>query len=135
MSYEAERAVIGSMILEPQLIDEVSVNLTEKDFTSIALQTLYTELLKMNQKRELIDVVTLTTRLQEKEKIRKIPDGYEYIHSLVGGVLATSTCLHYAEIIKKQSVRKRALEVAEQIREMSEHPVICLLYTSPSPRD
>lgn len=122
MSYEAEQAIIGTMILDPHTIDDISVQLTINDFTNLTLRTLYRELLDMHNKNEIIDVVTLTTRLQNKKNIVHVE--FDFIQDIISNVVTTSLYMHYVEIIKKQSVRRRAIEIAEQIRELGEHPVL-----------
>ena len=65
-SLEAERSVLGSMLIDPEAVETASEIIKEDDFYARQNGILYQTMLEMHSKGTAIDPVTLQTRLREK---------------------------------------------------------------------
>ncbi|MFN3535197.1 MAG: replicative DNA helicase, partial [Desulfatiglandales bacterium] len=115
-SEEAERAVLGSILLRPESLLEVINLLTPEDFYKEGHSTIYRSMLHIFNKGDPIDVVTLTNHLKEKERLEAI-GGLDYLIGLTETILTTSGINYYANIVKGASVRRRLIERCYRILE------------------
>ena len=65
-SLEAERSVLGSMLIDPEAVETAAEIIREEDFYARQNGILFQTMLEMQQKGVAIDPVTLQTRLREK---------------------------------------------------------------------
>ncbi len=115
-SEEAERAVLGSILLRPESLLEVINLLTPEDFYKEAHSIIYKSMLQIFNRGDPIDVVTLTNSLKEKERLEAI-GGLDYLIGLTDTILTTSGINYYANIVKGASVRRRLIERCYRILE------------------
>ena len=66
VSVEAEQALLGSLIVNPDIFDKVGGTITENDFSVEEHKHIYLTLLKMYSQSRTIDVVTLINALVEQ---------------------------------------------------------------------
>ena len=65
-SLEAERSVLGSMLIDPDAVEIASEIVREEDFYARQNGILYQTMMEMNRKGTAIDPVTLQAKLREK---------------------------------------------------------------------
>ena len=68
---DAERGVLGSILLDPRLCDDVAQAVRPEDFYSDANATLYRHLLRMNEEQR-IDVTLLVDRLKTAGELEAV---------------------------------------------------------------
>src|SRR5579885_3272779 len=78
---EAERSVLGSILLDDKALSSVSDFLQPTDFYSDAHRIIYETLLEIAQKFHRVDLVTLQDELEKKDKLQAI-GGSIYLLSL-----------------------------------------------------
>ncbi|MDD4877059.1 MAG: replicative DNA helicase [Dehalococcoidales bacterium] len=109
---ETERAVLGSMLLDNQIIDSVSEILSPEDFYTTAHKKIY-ELIIKNYKTTPIDIITFGQFL-DKDAFNNI-GGASYIAELTDNVPSAVNAEHYAKIVKEFSLRRQLLNTAYEI--------------------
>ena len=72
-SQEAERSVIGAMILDRSAIKTAAEILIEDDFYFRQLGTLFTAMVELEKEESAVDPVTLQNRLKEKNVSPEVP--------------------------------------------------------------
>ncbi|NTU66626.1 MAG: replicative DNA helicase [Candidatus Moranbacteria bacterium] len=116
-SIEAEYSVLGSLMLDKDAIIKVANFLHIGDFYKSDHNLIYEAILELYEKREPIDVLSLSNRLEEKGQLEKI-GGATYLAGLVGGVPTSSNVAHYAKVVQKKSTLRNLISTANEIGEL-----------------
>ncbi len=118
---EAERSVLGAMMLSRDAIQDVSETITGADFYRPAHETIYRTILDMQSRGEPIDVVTVSGALTGAGELANI-GGPAVLHDIAAGTPSASNAGYYAEIVAKQAVRRRLATAGHQIASMAHQP-------------
>ena len=113
-SLEAERSVLGSMLIDPEAVETASEIIREEDFYARQNGILFQTMLEMQQKGVAIDPVTLQTRLREKNLP---PELYadEMIRELIVTVPTSANIKSYATIVAEKSLLRSMIRANEEI--------------------
>lgn len=113
-SIEAERAVIGSMIMDKEAILTSSEILSAEDFYQGQYGQLFQALVDLYRARVAIDVVTLKNKLKEMETSPEL-SSTEYLAELTLSVPTSANIKHYADIVHEKAVLRRLIQATEKI--------------------
>jgi replicative DNA helicase len=97
---EAERAVLGGVILENHAINAVLEIITLRDFYLEAHRKIFAACLALYDQGEPIDLITLSEKLKDNPPA----GGMAYLASLVDNVPAAANIAHWARIIREKAV-------------------------------
>ncbi|MEK7147280.1 MAG: replicative DNA helicase, partial [Patescibacteria group bacterium] len=111
---DAERALLGSVMTRPDVIYDVVDIINGKSFYSERHKIIYETMLELFSKSQPIDLLSMASRLKEKELLERA-GGNLYLTELLGSVPSASNAKHYAEIVQKKSMMRRLIEAAERI--------------------
>jgi replicative DNA helicase len=114
ISIEAEQALLGSLIRNPESFDKVAGHITVNDFYLEEHKHIYSALIKMYNQSKVIDAVTLVNALVE-EGDRDEAGGIQYISLIVESVPAVANIKDYARIVKDKSTLRRLIGICEDI--------------------
>ncbi|MEK7646914.1 MAG: replicative DNA helicase [Patescibacteria group bacterium] len=114
---EAEMSVLGSLMLDGRAIIRVVDILDAEDFYNTTHRQIYESMTELFSKREPIDLLSVSTRLKERNLMDAI-GGTTYLASLVNAVPTASNVAHYAEIVRKKAVLRNLIDVSGQISEL-----------------
>jgi replicative DNA helicase len=114
---EAEQSLLGALLLDKDAIIRVADFLTDIDFYRDANGAIFATMKELYSRREPIDVLSLTNRLEEKNLLERV-GGRTYLAQLSGAVATASNVVHYANIIQRKSTLRRLLQTASEIHEM-----------------
>jgi replicative DNA helicase len=116
---EAEQAVLGSIIIDPEAINMVADTLKAEHFYSNAHQHLYTAMLELHTNNDPGDFVTLTDHLKRVHKMDEIRRddrvGEAYIAWLISSVPTSGNIEYYARIVEQAALRRRLIHAGGQI--------------------
>ncbi len=115
-SQEAEIGVVGSVMLDPSRLDDVTGIVSAGDFYIDANQRLYRHMLTMRDGGLGIDNVTLLNHLNDSGDIEKI-GGAEYLAKIAHSVPTPSHAVHYATIVAEQARRRVVMLAAAKMLE------------------
>lgn len=115
---EAERAVLGSILLDPDAFIKLGRTLRPGDFFREAHGTLFETLQAMNDRRDPIDFVTLNEALERKGLLSDI-GGPAYLTGLVADIPTALYVEHYARIVADAAARRRLIAAAGKIAEIA----------------
>ncbi len=108
-SQEAERSVIGAMILDRGAIKTAAEILIEDDFYYRQLGTLFTAMVELEKEESAVDPVTLQNRLKEKNVSPEVSSS-EFIARLVEEVPTSANVKYYANIVKNKSMLRKLIK-------------------------
>lgn len=113
-SLEAERAVLGALLLDNALFDQAAEILRPDDFYPDNHRRIYSRMESLYASARAVDLLTLKEELQKDGELETV-GGVAYIASLVDGVPRTSNVEHYARIVKEKSLLRKLIHSANEI--------------------
>lgn len=117
---DAEKSVLGALMLDKDAIIRVANLIRLGDFYKDIHNIIYETMLDLYEKREPIDVLSLSNRLEEKGQLDTI-GGSSYLATLVNTVPSSSNVSHYAKVVQKKSTLRKLIETASEIVELGYH--------------
>ena len=115
---EAEQAVLGSLLIDPDAIVKVSTTLRDVDFYREPHQWIFRALLALHERREPADFVTLVDEMERNEQLEEI-GGPAYITQLINSTPTAIYVDHYARIVERTATLRRLIGAANQIAELA----------------
>lgn len=115
---EAERAVLGALLIDAEALLKVADKLKPGDFYRERHGWIYDAILYLNERRMPLDTVTLHDELERRGQLDEI-GGPSYIIDLIN---ATPTALyveHYASIVERTATLRRLISSAGTIAELA----------------
>jgi len=113
-SSEAERAVLGAILIDNRTFDQAAEIITEEDFFVDRHAKIFAKMLALAAIARPIDSITLAEEMQRENQLEAI-GGLSCIASLLDGVPRVSNVEHYARIIKEKSSVRRLIYTANEI--------------------
>ncbi|MDX9787020.1 MAG: replicative DNA helicase [Desulfobacterales bacterium] len=120
-SIEAEESLLSAILIDNEALFDVVEVLGADDFYRPAHQKIFSAITNLFDKREPIDLVTLTTHLRNINLLEDI-GGAAYLSNLVSSVPMAVNPRHYAGIIHEKAVLRRLIQRSNEItRRCYEH--------------
>ncbi|MDK2564521.1 replicative DNA helicase [Romboutsia sedimentorum] len=113
-SVESEQSILGSILLDKDAMITVTETIRPDDFYKEAHKIIYECMIKLSNKNEPIDLITLTEELRRQGHLDDI-GGITYITSLSTIVPTTSNVKYYADIVKEKSVLRKLIKASNDI--------------------
>ena len=114
VSVEAERALLGSILIKPESFDLIGGMIKTEDFYLKEHQHIFAAMSSMYLESKVIDTVTLVNALVEQGD-RDQAAGIQYISNIASSVPSTANVRDYAKIVKDKSILRRLINVCEDI--------------------
>lgn len=113
-SIEAEKALLGSILMRGEVMHDITDIVRETSFYSNNHRNVWATLFELFSKATPIDLLSVSSRLKEKGHLDSI-GGMSYLTELVNVVPSSTNAQHYAEIVEKKCTMRELLRAAEQI--------------------
>lgn len=110
-SLDAEKGVLGSLLLDPKMIDQVAPIVKPDDFYADAHRKLFRAVLALYDANRAVDVALLLERLKKAGEIEAV-GGPAYLAEILHSVPVAAHAVHYAEIVLEKSKRRRVIHAA-----------------------
>ncbi|MEK7087691.1 MAG: replicative DNA helicase [Patescibacteria group bacterium] len=114
---DAEKALLGSIMLRPGGLGEVLDVVTEAAFYSGRHRLIWRTMVELGAKNVPIDLLSLSSRLTEKGEL-EAAGGASFLAELTASVPSSTNLEHYAEIIQKKHLMSRLIEASEYLGEL-----------------
>ncbi|MDP3963041.1 MAG: replicative DNA helicase [bacterium] len=114
---EAEQSVLGSVLIDRDIMDRVADVLRPEDFYREAHGKIFSVMLELYSHNEPIDILALTNRLEEQKLLESV-GGATYLTELVNAVPSSSHAAMYARIVQKKKMLRDLITAAQRIEEM-----------------
>lgn len=115
---DAERAVLGSILIDPDAIARIANTVQSADFFGSAHRSIYAAMLRMHDQQIAIDMITLSDTLEESEALDDI-GGPAYISGLINSTPTSMHIDHYAKIVADLAVRRRLMGAGGKLAEIA----------------
>jgi replicative DNA helicase len=111
---EAECGVLGSIIIDPEAINQVADFLHAEDFYRDAHRTIFEAVLHLYEQHEPADFITICDELARHNKLDQV-GGAGYITSLINQVPTSGNVEYYGRIVERTAILRRLIHAAGQI--------------------
>ena len=111
---EAEKCVLGAILIDNEAFNQAAESLDSRDFFRDAHRRVFDKMVLLNERREVIDLVTLSNELERSGELQEV-GGAAYIAALVDGVPRATNVEHYAKIVKEKSTLRDLINVGNKI--------------------
>ena len=117
-SIEAEEAVLGSLLIDPDALFEVSSFLRADAFYRAQNRWIYESMLALSENRVPLDIVTLIEELRRRERLEEI-GGESTVISLLNAVPTSINVEAYGKMVEAASIRRKLLLAAGSIAKLA----------------
>jgi len=114
---DAEKSVLGAILLDPDGLINVLEFLTEDHFYSSRHATIFKSMIQLFDERLPIDLVTLPDRLAKNKELDRC-GGVEYLADLVSFTPSSVNLETYGRLVKETAVKRKLIATATKIAEM-----------------
>lgn len=113
-SIEAERAVIGSMLMDSEALLTASEILVPEDFYGKQYGIFFEAMVAMQSQGKPVDLVTLQAKLKEMDVPSELAE-MDFARELLQEIPTSANIKHYAEIVNEKSVLRKLIKINEEI--------------------
>jgi replicative DNA helicase len=113
---DAERAVIGAMLVSESAVASVAERLDAGDFYSEVHRIIYAAMMRLYARGDPIDQLTLTNELRSVNEFERI-GGRPYVFQIVESVPTAANAGRYAEIVRGKALLRAVIDVGSRITE------------------
>ena len=117
-SLESEKAVLGSVMLRPSALFDISDTISPDVFYADKHRSIYQSMLELSTKNEAIDLLSLSNKLDEKGQLEQV-GGRTYLTELVNMVPSSTNAKHYAEIVHRKHTLRSLIDASDYIAELA----------------
>ncbi|MEW6140628.1 MAG: replicative DNA helicase [Thermodesulfobacteriota bacterium] len=111
---EGERAVLGGLLLDNDMLPRVVAILKPEDFYREAHRHIFAAIVQLFSRNEPVDWLTLTAALKTAGLLETV-GGVPYLTELIDAVPSAANILHYAEKVKERATLRKLISVATEI--------------------
>ncbi|MFR2831418.1 MAG: replicative DNA helicase [Finegoldia magna] len=115
---EAERSVIGAMIIDERAVDDAAEIVEPVDFYSTKYQEIYKAILQVIDEKKPVDYITLEDKLKSNN-MYEIIGGIDELISISEAVGSAVNVKYYADIIKSKAIIRNLMRVSQDVIDMS----------------
>src|SRR5205085_8939280 len=110
-SIEAERSILGAILLDPFCYNEAAESLKGDDFFLDSHRRIYTRMVELTEQARSIDLITLADALGRNKELEAI-GGVAYLSSLTEGVPRRDSIVPHIRIIKDKALLRGIIVAA-----------------------
>ena len=111
---EAEMALIGSILVDREIMPIVSEIVIPADFYAHVHETIYTALVTLYDRGEPLDKISLADELKKRELLEKV-GGLSYLSRLMDVVPSAGSAEYYAKIVREKSALRGLIHAGTQV--------------------
>jgi replicative DNA helicase len=115
---EAEEAVIGSVLINPEAYYDAAQFLQSDDFYIIRNRWIWEAFTRLHEQRIPIDILTISEELDQSGQLAEV-GGASYLTSLINQVPSSINAEAYGRIIEENAIRRRMLTSANEIAKLA----------------
>lgn len=114
-SADAERAVLGALLIDPSSIDDVATLVTPEHFYRPAHTLVYSTILELWREDKPVDIVLLNDELSKRNVLEQV-GGTAFLAELSEAVPTAANAPYYAKIIRDHAARRDLIRVTAEVQ-------------------
>jgi replicative DNA helicase len=107
-SVEAERSILGAILLDNHSYNEAAEKLSSEDFFLDSHRRIYSRMAELIDAQRAVDIVTLAEELARRKEVEAV-GGVAYLASLTEGLPRRPTIEEYVRIVKDKSLARQLI--------------------------
>ncbi len=111
---EAERSVLGAILIHNEAFNHAAEVLEPRDFFRDAHRRIFEKMVQLSERNEAIDLVTLKEALTRSRELEEV-GGPAYITALVDGLPRATNVEYYARIVKEKATLRNLIFASNKI--------------------
>src|SRR5579864_3042628 len=113
---DAERSVLGAVILDNNALNAAIENLKPEDFFLDQHRRVFTQMIALGESQQAIDLITLTESLHRVGELES-SGGAPYLAALADGMPRVSNIEHYARIVREKALLRNLIHATHNIQQ------------------
>jgi replicative DNA helicase len=109
-SVEAERSILGAILLDNHSYNEAAEKLRSEDFSLDSHRRIYSRMSELIDGRRAVDIVTLAEELARRKEVEAV-GGVAYLASLTEGLPRRPSIEEYVRIVKDKSLARQLIGI------------------------
>src|SRR5271156_115842 len=109
-SVEAERSILGAILLDNHSYNEAAEKLRAEDFSLDSHRRIYSRMSELIDARRAVDIVTLAEELGKRKEVEAV-GGVAYLASLTEGLPRRPSIEEYVRIVKDKSLSRQLINI------------------------
>jgi replicative DNA helicase len=116
-SLDAEMSLLGAVLIDDEVLADISEHVTAKDFYDKRHSIIYGAMMRLYERHKPIDLLTLTEELKKKKEFETVGSS-SYLTELTNYVPTAAHAEAYAELVAQKAVRRRLIKASGEISEL-----------------
>jgi replicative DNA helicase len=113
-SIEAEQALLGSIMLRPDVMHDVVDVISSDSFYAEKHRIIFGVMIELFSKNDPIDLLSVSSRMKERQLLEKA-GGMSYLTELTNAVPSSANAAHYAAVVQKKYMMRLLIEASDHI--------------------
>lgn len=115
---DAEVSLLGSILIEDDVITTIADRINQTDFYDKRHGTIFAAMLKLYEQHKPVDLLTLSNALKDTGDLETV-GGSSYLTELTNAVPTAAHAEHYGDIVAEKSMRRKLIKASEDIVNLS----------------
>ncbi len=115
---EAEVSLLGSILIDDEVITTVADKIFSSDFYEKRHGSIYAAMLKLYEQHKPVDLLTLSSMLKDTDELEQV-GGSSYLTELTNAVPTAAHAEHYADLVAEKATRRKLIRASEDIVNLS----------------
>jgi replicative DNA helicase len=117
-SIEAEEAVLGAVLLYPEMLLELTSIVQPEDFYELKHRWIWEAMLALSERDDAVDLLTVTEELRQRRRLEDV-GGSVYVAQLANNTPTYLYAETYAQVVRRAAIRRRLMEAAGKIADIA----------------
>ncbi|HEY2900574.1 MAG TPA: replicative DNA helicase [Polyangia bacterium] len=113
---DAEKSVLGGVLVKPTAFDDVATTLQVDDFFLPAHREIFEAMLELDRRRHPLDVIAVADELKTRGMLPRLEGGETYLLTLANAVPTAENIPHYARLVKEKATLRRLIAACAEIQ-------------------
>ena len=113
-SLEAEQSVLGGLLLDNEMWDNVTEAVVAQDFYSRSHRLIFETIGSLIELGDPVDLITLSETLENEQKL-ETAGGFVYLAEMMRNTPSAANIIAYAKIVRERAVTREMIQVANEI--------------------
>lgn len=115
---EAEKALLGSLLLSSESLFDIADLVSSESFYAAKHQIIFEVVESLVNRKEPVDILTVSAELKQRKEFDAI-GGAAYLSDLLGLIGSAANIKYYAQIVRKKELLRKLIEASTHVAEIS----------------
>jgi replicative DNA helicase len=113
---DAEKSVLGGVLIKPAAFDEVATTLLVDDFFLPQHREIFEAMLAVDRRRQALDIIAVADELRVRGMLQRLEGGEAYLLTLANAVPTAENINHYSRLVKEKATLRRLIAACAEVQ-------------------